>query len=270
MRWKYGHGDVPVDPKTSRNDRLVNWYKIQCRVITSIILHLTKDHISDNRHHVQVFLCVQEAIQLNMLWHAWSIVWRIYTPRNVERMLTVVKPDVIINVKDLDQKIMTIVILKVDNNFSTLVTKMEELQQEINVLKRDEYFKDDHYHTWLDSSMSPRQPKVRSLEVFGSPAKIQIRVQWSMILKTSTKTWLLKDLRWKWVTNMWRREKNWFCHFFVVTFASKPTVFCNKKTLFFVSWQFKKMEVPTPRHECLTRGANMNESPESSSSRPAL
>ena len=58
-----------------------------------------------------------------------------------------VKPDVIINVKDLDQKIMTIVILKVDNNFSTLVTKMEELQQEINVLKRDEYFKDDHYHT---------------------------------------------------------------------------------------------------------------------------
>lgn len=62
-------------------------------------------------------------------------------------MLTVVKPDVIINVKDLDQKIMTIVILKVDNNFSTLVTKMEELQQEINVLKRDEYFKDDHYHT---------------------------------------------------------------------------------------------------------------------------
>ena len=46
------------------------------------------------------------------------LVWRVYTPKNVEMILTVVKPDVIMNVKDLEQKIMTIVILKVDNNFS--------------------------------------------------------------------------------------------------------------------------------------------------------
>ena len=65
-------------------------------------------------------------------------------------------------------------------------------------------------------------------------------------------------------------EKIDSCHFFEVIFASKPTIVCNKKTLFFVFLQFKKLKVSTSCHERLTRGTNMNDSSDSSLSRPAL
>eukprot|EP00957_Ditylum_brightwellii_P159161 12113572-Ditylum_brightwellii.AAC.1 len=58
-------------------------------------------------------------------------------------VLSVVKPDIVINMKDLKTKMKTITILKANNNFCTLCTYMEELQQEINAQKGETYLKDD-------------------------------------------------------------------------------------------------------------------------------
>ena len=54
-----------------------------------------------------------------------------------------------IDVKDLETKMKSVTILKADNNFLTLCTYMEELQQEINAQKGDDYLKDDTFLTEL-------------------------------------------------------------------------------------------------------------------------
>ena len=61
----------------------------------------------------------------------------------------VVKPNVVIDVKDLQLKMEKLTIITADNNFHTLSTKLEELQQEINAEKGDDFLKDDKLLTEL-------------------------------------------------------------------------------------------------------------------------
>jgi hypothetical protein len=61
----------------------------------------------------------------------------------------VVKPNVVIDVKDLQLKMEKMTIITADNNFHTLSTKLEELQQEINAEKGDDFLKDDKLLTEL-------------------------------------------------------------------------------------------------------------------------
>ena len=61
----------------------------------------------------------------------------------------VVKPNVVIDVKDLQLKMEKMTIISADNNFHTLSTKLEELQQEINAEKGDDFCKDDKLLTEL-------------------------------------------------------------------------------------------------------------------------
>jgi hypothetical protein len=53
-------------------------------------------------------------------------------------IFTVVKPDVIVDVKDLQNKMEKLTILTADNNFHTLSTTLEELQQQINAEKGED------------------------------------------------------------------------------------------------------------------------------------
>ncbi len=47
----------------------------------------------------------------------------------------VVKPNIIVNVKDLQNKMEKMTLLTCDNNFHTLATSLKELQQEIMLTK---------------------------------------------------------------------------------------------------------------------------------------
>ena len=65
----------------------------------------------------------------------------------MKMILNVVKPDVVIDVKELEQKLRKMTILTVGNDFRALATQMEELQQEINAQKGVDHFRDDHFLT---------------------------------------------------------------------------------------------------------------------------
>ena len=61
----------------------------------------------------------------------------------------VVKPTVVIDVKDLQLKMEKMTIISADYNFHTLSTKLKELQEEINAVKGDNFCKDDKLLTKL-------------------------------------------------------------------------------------------------------------------------
>ncbi len=67
----------------------------------------------------------------------------------LKMVFSVFKPDIVIDVKDLENKMKSITILKTDDNFCTLCTYLEELQQEINAQKGEDYLKDDTLLTEL-------------------------------------------------------------------------------------------------------------------------
>jgi hypothetical protein len=54
----------------------------------------------------------------------------------------VVKPNSVVDVKDLQLKMEKMSLLTTDNNFHTLAPSLEELQQEINAEKGEEFCKD--------------------------------------------------------------------------------------------------------------------------------
>jgi hypothetical protein len=62
---------------------------------------------------------------------------------------TVVKPNLVMDVKDLQLKIEKMTLLTTDNNFHTLATSLKELQQEINAEKEEEFCKDKKLLTEL-------------------------------------------------------------------------------------------------------------------------
>ncbi len=64
-------------------------------------------------------------------------------------IFVVVKPNVIVDVKDLQTKMEQLTILTCDNNFHTLSTTIKELQQEINAKKGNDFCKDDKLLTEL-------------------------------------------------------------------------------------------------------------------------
>jgi hypothetical protein len=52
----------------------------------------------------------------------------------------VVKPNVVVDVKDLQNKMEKMTLLTCDNNFHSLATSLEKLQQEINTKKGQGFF----------------------------------------------------------------------------------------------------------------------------------
>ena len=98
-----------------------------------------------------------------------------------------VKPNVIVNLKDLQTKTEKLTILTCDNNFYTLSTTIEELQQEINAKKGDDFCKDDKLLS--PGSSVPLRPQLTELllwafvlpRVYGSRGSLQTRTRSSMI-----------------------------------------------------------------------------------------
>ena len=132
----------PVDPNLPGNAGLVNRFKIQCRIVSGIILHLIKNHFTSVSyksffvHKKQFSFTCSETDEVS--FEGFIL---------LKMILNVVKPDVVIDVKELEQKIRKMTIMTVGNDFRALATQMEELQQEINAQKGVDHFRDDHFLT---------------------------------------------------------------------------------------------------------------------------
>ena len=67
----------------------------------------------------------------------------------LKMVISVINPDIVIDTKDLETKMKTITTINADNDFHTLCTYLEELHQEINAQKGEDYLKDDNLLTEL-------------------------------------------------------------------------------------------------------------------------
>ena len=122
---------------TSDNDGLVDCFKQECWVVSCLVRHTIKNHFSAKSYKA---LLVRKKDFTYECEETGDIVYDGYTLLRVIYM--VVKPNVVIDVKDLQLKMERMTIVSADNNFRILSTKLEELQQEINAENGDDFCKD--------------------------------------------------------------------------------------------------------------------------------
>ncbi len=117
----------PIDPNDSDNAGAMDLFKQSCQIVSQIIWHTIKNHISLTLY--RSFLVHKKQFMYECA-ETGEVYFEGFTL--LKMILSVVKPDIVIDVKDLETKMKSITILKMDNNFCTLCTFLEELQQDIN------------------------------------------------------------------------------------------------------------------------------------------
>ena len=122
-----------LDVNTLGNDGLVACFKQECRTVSCLVWHTIKNHFSATSYKA---LLVRKKDFAYMCEETGDIFCTDYTLLRMIYM--VVKPNIVINVKDLQLKMEKMTIISADN-FHTLSTKLEELQQEINTEKGDDF-----------------------------------------------------------------------------------------------------------------------------------
>ena len=133
-----------LDVNALGNDGLVACFKQDCRAVSCLVWHTIKNHFSVESYKA---LLVRKKDFAYECEETGDIVYNGYTLLSMIYM--VVKPNVVIDVKDLQLKMEKMTIISVDNDFHTLSTKLEELQQEINTENGDDFCKDDNLLTEL-------------------------------------------------------------------------------------------------------------------------
>ena len=124
-----------LDVNASGNDGLVACFKQECQAVSCLVWHTIKNHFSGKKDFN--YECEETG---DIVYDGYTLLCVIYM---------VVKPNVVINVKDLQLKMEKMTIVSVDNNFHTLSMKLKELQQEINAEKCNDFCKDDKLLTKL-------------------------------------------------------------------------------------------------------------------------
>jgi len=135
------HNDMTMkylDVNTTGNDGLVACFKQEYRTVSCLVWHTIKNHFSATSYKS---LFVRKKDFAYECEETGDIVYNGYTLLCM--IFMVVKPNVVIDVKDLQLIMEKMTIISADNNFHTLSTKLEELQQEINAEKGDDFCKDD-------------------------------------------------------------------------------------------------------------------------------
>ena len=102
-------------------------------VVSQIIWHTIKNHLTTTSY--RSFLVKKNQFTYTCT-ESGDVHFEDFTL--LKMVLSLIKPDILIDVKDLETKMKTITILKADNNFQTLCTYLEELQQEINAQKGED------------------------------------------------------------------------------------------------------------------------------------
>ena len=125
-----------LDVNVSGKDGLVACFKQECHAVSCLVWHTIKNHCSATSYKA---LLVRKKDFAYECEETGDIVYDGYT--FLRMIYMVVKPNVVINVKDVQLKMEKMTIISVDNNFHTLSTKLEELQQEFKAKKGDDFCK---------------------------------------------------------------------------------------------------------------------------------
>jgi hypothetical protein len=149
-----------LDVNALGNDGLVACFKQECRAVSCLVWHTIKNHFSVTSYKD---LLVRKKDFAYECEETGDIVYDGYTLLRMIYM--VVKPNVVIDVKDLQLKMKKITIISADNNFHTLSTKLEELQQEINAEKGNDFCKDDKLLTKLFCAAEVTTNKAFTLDI---------------------------------------------------------------------------------------------------------
>ena len=119
-----------IDVNAPGNSGLVARFKHECCTVSTMLWHTIRNHLTSTSFKALMvqkkdFLYVCEEMG-NHTCEGFTLLRMVYQ---------VVKPNVIVDVNELQRKMERITLLSCDNDFHTLSTKLEELQQEINAEK---------------------------------------------------------------------------------------------------------------------------------------
>jgi hypothetical protein len=133
-----------INVNAAGNLGLVACFKQECHTMSCLVWHTIKNHITTISYHILLvckkdfaFECTKTG---NVIYEGFTLLQMIYT---------VVKLNLVVDVKDLQLKMEKMTLLTTDNNFHTLATSLEELQQEIHAKKGEFFCKDDKLMTEL-------------------------------------------------------------------------------------------------------------------------
>jgi len=171
-----------LDLEAAGNAGYVARFKQECRQVSCLIWHTIKNNFTSTswksllvRKKEFSYECTETG---QIEYEGFTLLWMIYN---------YVKPNVIVDINELQQKMEKITILSAGNDFLTLSTKLEELQQEINSEKGDEFLKDDKFLTELF-----RACEATTNELFATDVR-QAKRNW-MTGKVRDKATIIQDL----------------------------------------------------------------------------
>ena len=171
-----------IDLNAPGNPGLIACYKQECRTMSCLVWHTIKNHLTTTSYRALLvrkndfaFECAETG---DVIYEGFTLLRMIYT---------VVKPNLVVDVKDLQLKMEKMTLLTVNNNFHTLATSIEELQQEINTEKGVDFCKDNKLLTELF-----RAAETTTNELFAINVSLA-KTAW-ITGKTTNKNMIINDL----------------------------------------------------------------------------
>jgi len=171
-----------LDVTAAGNSSLVARFKQELRTVSCLIWHTIKNHFSASAYKA---LLVRKKDFAYECTESSEVTYDGFTL--LRMIFDIVKPSVIVDVNDLQRKMEKITLLSAGNNFQTLCTTLEGIQQEINAEKGDDYCKDDAMLMQLF-----RAAETTTNEGFAFDVR-QAKVAW-MTGKIKDKTSIINDL----------------------------------------------------------------------------
>ena len=116
-----------LNVNASGNSGLVECFKQECCTVSCLVWRTIKNHLTTTSYRA-LLVCKRDfayecAETGDVIYKGYTLLWMIYT---------VVKPNLAVDVKDLQLKMEKMTLLTTDNNFHTMATSLKKLQQEIN------------------------------------------------------------------------------------------------------------------------------------------
>jgi hypothetical protein len=149
-----------IDINAAGNRGLVACFKQECRTVLCLVRHTIKNHLTTLSYCALLVCKKQFAYECaetgNVTYKGFTLLRMVYT---------MVKPNLVVDIKDLQLKMEKMTLLTTDNNFHTLATSLEELQQEIHAEKGEEFCKDNKLLTELFCAAEATTNKLYAINV---------------------------------------------------------------------------------------------------------
>ncbi len=138
MKMKFLKVNVPG------NAGLIACFKQECWTVSCLLWHTIKNHLTSTSY-CTLLVCKKEFAYKctemgDVTYEGFTLLWMVYA---------VVKPNIIVDIKDLQTKMEKMTLQTANNNFHTLATSLKVLQQGINAEKGKLFYKDDKLLTEL-------------------------------------------------------------------------------------------------------------------------